>query len=127
VKSAHPDVSRYSRRRSRFSCGRRVRVIRFCGAEFSQGQLAFIRLAVGTIALTAVVAIYRPPCRGDVAWCWSSATASYGSPPIPCAELGEQHLDAGTAALLVNFAPILVAVSRALPRRGVSPAAVVGW
>lgn len=36
-------------------------VIRFCGAEFSPGALAFIRLSVGTIALVAVALISRPP------------------------------------------------------------------
>lgn len=86
-------------------------VIRFCGAEFSPGAMAFTRLAVGTIALTAVVAIYRPPWprgRGLV------LVIGYGllwfAAYTVVLNWAEQHLDAGTAALLVNFAPILVAV-----------------
>ncbi|KQY07585.1 multidrug transporter [Mycobacterium sp. Root135] len=86
-------------------------VIRFSGSEFSPGTMAFIRLSVGTIVLTAVAAIYRPPLprgRGLV------LVVGYGllwfGLYTVVLNWAEQHLDAGTAALLVNFAPILVAV-----------------
>src|ERR1700759_2398733 len=36
-------------------------VIRYSGAEFSPGAMAFIRLSVGTVVLVVVAAIYRPP------------------------------------------------------------------
>lgn len=86
-------------------------VIRFCGAEFSPGPLAFVRLSVGTIALLGVALVARPPLprgRGLV------LVISYGLLWFAAYTIvlnwAEQHLDAGTAALLVNFAPILVAV-----------------
>jgi drug/metabolite transporter (DMT)-like permease len=86
-------------------------VIRYCGAEFSPGAMAFIRLSVGTIALVAVAAIYRPPLpRGR----GLALVIGYGllwfAAYTMVLNWAEQHLDAGTAALLVNFAPILVAV-----------------
>ncbi|MBJ7337073.1 DMT family transporter [Mycolicibacterium sp.] len=86
-------------------------VIRFCGSEFNPGALAFLRLGVGTIALTAVAAIYRPPLpRGR----GLALVVGYGllwfAAYTVVLNWAEQHLDAGTAALLVNFAPILVAV-----------------
>lgn len=86
-------------------------VIRFSGAEFSPGPMAFIRLSVGTIALVAVAAIYRPPLpRGR----GLALVVGYGllwfAAYTVVLNWAEQHLDAGTAALLVNFAPILVAV-----------------
>jgi drug/metabolite transporter (DMT)-like permease len=86
-------------------------VIRFCGAEFSPGAMAFIRLSVGTIVLVAVAVVSRPPLprgRGLV------FVIGYGllwfAAYTVVLNWAEQHLDAGTAALLVNFAPILVAV-----------------
>jgi drug/metabolite transporter (DMT)-like permease len=86
-------------------------VIRFCGAEFSPGALAFIRLAVGTIVLVAVAVVMRPPLpRGR----GLALVVGYGllwfAAYTVVLNWAEQHLDAGTAALLVNFAPILVAV-----------------
>ena len=86
-------------------------VIRFCGAEFSPGALAFVRLTVGTIALVAVALVSRPPLpRGR----GLALVVGYGvlwfAAYTVVLNWAEQHLDAGTAALLVNFAPILVAV-----------------
>ncbi|MCV7420419.1 DMT family transporter [Mycobacterium yunnanensis] len=86
-------------------------VIRFCGAAFSPGALAFVRLSVGTVALVAVALISRPPLpRGR----GLALVIGYGvlwfAAYTVVLNWAEQHLDAGTAALLVNFAPILVAV-----------------
>jgi drug/metabolite transporter (DMT)-like permease len=86
-------------------------VIRFCGAEFSPGAMAFIRLSVGTIALVAVAAIYRPPLpRGRGLLLVVGYGVLWFAAYTVVLNWAEQHLDAGTAALLVNFAPILVAV-----------------
>ena len=94
--------------------------IRSAGESFSPGALAFGRLATALVALVPIVVIMRrrnglgrglPPLprgRGlvlvlvyGVAWfALYTVTLNWA----------EQHLDAGTAALLVNFAPILVAV-----------------
>ena len=112
VKSAHPDrLAVLAAAITVLLWASAFVVIRFCGAEFSPGAMAFIRMGVGTIALTAVVAIYRPPWprgRGLV------LVIGYGllwfAAYTVVLNWAEQHLDAGTAALLVNFAPILVAV-----------------
>ena len=73
--------------------------------------MAFIRLAVGTIALTAVAAIYRPPLpRGRGLLLVVGYGLLWFAGYTVVLNWAEQHLDAGTAALLVNFAPILVAV-----------------
>ncbi|WP_454174712.1 DMT family transporter [Gordonia sputi] len=94
--------------------------IRSAGESFSPGALAFGRLATALVALVPIVVVMRrrnglgrglPPLprgRGlvlvlvyGVAWfALYTVTLNWA----------EQHLDAGTAALLVNFAPILVAV-----------------
>ncbi|MCX6468356.1 MAG: DMT family transporter [Corynebacteriales bacterium] len=86
-------------------------VIRSVGDHFSPGGLAFGRLAVGFIGLAVIALRYRRPLpRGralvlvigyGVAW--------FGGYTV-LLNWAEQHLDAGTAALLVNFAPIIVAV-----------------
>jgi drug/metabolite transporter (DMT)-like permease len=86
-------------------------VIRYCGAEFSPGAMAFIRLCVGTIALVAVAAIYRPPLpRGRGLLLVVGYGVLWFAAYTVVLNWAEKHLDAGTAALLVNFAPILVAV-----------------
>lgn len=86
-------------------------VIRFCGAEFSPGALAFIRLSVGTLVLVTVAAVVRPPLpRGrGLAFLIGYGLLWFAAYTV-ILNWAEQHLDAGTAALLVNFAPILVAV-----------------
>ncbi|MGU3293059.1 DMT family transporter [Williamsia sp. M5A3_1d] len=86
-------------------------VIRSVGDHFSPGALAFGRLAVGFTGLALIALRYRRPLpRGralvlvigyGVAW--------FGGYTV-LLNWAEQHLDAGTAALLVNFAPIIVAV-----------------
>lgn len=86
-------------------------VIRAAGAVFSPGAMAFLRLLVGTAALLAVAAHYRRPLpRGTT----MALVAGYGllwfAAYTVLLNWAEQHLDAGTAALLVNFAPIIVAV-----------------
>lgn len=86
-------------------------VIRAVGTALSPGPLAFVRLSVGTVALAVIALWYRRPLprgRGlglvigyGLLW-----FASYSV----LLNWAEQHLDAGTAALLVYFAPILIAV-----------------
>ncbi|AZG47493.1 DMT family transporter [Gordonia insulae] len=96
-------------------------VIRDLGPVFSPGAMAFLRLLFGVAALTVILVISRrrtataasraprwPRGRGlglviayGVAW--------FGAYSVVL-NWAEQHLDAGTAALLVNLAPIIVAV-----------------
>ncbi|QGP89877.1 MULTISPECIES: DMT family transporter [Gordonia] len=103
--------------------------IRALGESFSPGAMAFLRLLAAVLPLTVIVLAVRLRRRsvgGDdrpvttrfprarplmlviaygVAW-----FAGY----TILLNWAEQHLDAGTAALLVNLAPILVAVAAGL-------------
>ncbi|WP_199255856.1 DMT family transporter [Mycolicibacterium mengxianglii] len=86
-------------------------VIRAAGADLSPGPLAFTRMFVGTAVLLVVAARYRRPLpRGR----GLALVIGYGvlwfAGYTVVLNWAEQHLDAGTAALLVNFAPIIVAV-----------------
>lgn len=86
-------------------------VIRAVGEVFSPGPMAFLRLLVGAVVLTGVAAV----CRKRVPRGRSLALViGYGVMWFALYTVllnwAEQHLDAGTAALLVNFAPVIVAV-----------------
>lgn len=100
--------------------------IRALGDTFSPGAMAFLRLLAAVIPLTILVAVVRLRAR---------ATGAQARPLFPRGRAlamvtaygvawfagytvllnwAERHLDAGTAALLVNLAPILVAVAAGL-------------
>jgi drug/metabolite transporter (DMT)-like permease len=86
-------------------------VIRAVGAELSPGPLAFTRMLVGTCVLLVVAAYYRRPLpRGRGLLLVVGYGLLWFALYTVLLNWAEQHLDAGTAALLVNFAPILVAV-----------------
>jgi drug/metabolite transporter (DMT)-like permease len=104
--------------------------IRSAGADYSPGALTLGRIAVGAVALMAIATVAGRRRR-------VAAAASTGGPGGPSARgrlrgrilalvivwglawfgvynlvlnAAERHLDAGTAALLVNLAPMIVAV-----------------
>lgn len=91
--------------------------IRSAGHDFSPGALALGRLLAGAAVLSAIAAARtvwtrRPlrlpqgrPLAGAIAW----GLAWFGMYNLVLNQ-AEQHLDAGTTALLVNIAPALVAV-----------------
>jgi drug/metabolite transporter (DMT)-like permease len=92
--------------------------IRAVGHDLSPGALALGRMLVGSLTLTAIVLVVRtrtraaalPLPRGRLL----GATALWGAAWFGLYNLAlnaaERHLDAGTAALLVNVAPVVVAV-----------------
>lgn len=86
-------------------------VIRSTGEMFSPGAMAFLRLLVGSAALALVALRYRRPLPSGRALAF---VIGYGvlwfAAYTVVLNWAEQHLDAGTAALLVNVAPILVAI-----------------
>ncbi|GAA1482096.1 DMT family transporter [Gordonia sinesedis] len=104
--------------------------VRSAGEAFSPGALAFGRLAVAVPALAVILVIARGrrarPVSGaapggdalrrtgrlrgrGLALVIVYGVAWFGAYTVAL-NWAEQHLDAGTAALLVNFAPIIVAV-----------------
>ena len=92
--------------------------IRGVGHELSPGALALGRMLVGSLTLTAIVLVVRtrrravavPLPRGRLLGAialWGAAWFGLYNLTLNAAE---RHLDAGTAALLVNVAPVVVAV-----------------
>ncbi|MFC8599534.1 DMT family transporter [Isoptericola sp. NPDC057191] len=91
--------------------------VRAVGHDLDAGALTLGRVAVGTAALTVILGIARLRRRAPVrlprgrmlvlvlAW----GVAWFGAYNLTL-NAAEQHLDAGTTALLVNIAPMLVAV-----------------
>ncbi|WP_243404477.1 DMT family transporter [Williamsia muralis] len=86
-------------------------VIRFVGETLSPGAMAFTRLAAGAVVLVVIALRYRRPIpRGRALGLVIGYGLLWFAAYTVLLNWAEQHLDAGTAALLVNFAPILVAV-----------------
>nr|WP_204331917.1 DMT family transporter [Geodermatophilus sabuli] len=87
--------------------------IRGVGADLSPGALALGRLVVGTAVLAVLLAVSR---RGWVRPTWREwrllAVCGVGWFGVYNVALNaaEQHLDAGTTAMLVNIGPILIAL-----------------
>lgn len=85
--------------------------IRAAGAAFSPGALALARLLVSVVLLGAVAAVRRDPlpARRDLV-----AIAVYGVLWLAlystALNAAERIVDAGTAALLVNVGPIVIAI-----------------
>ena len=98
--------------------------IRAAGHDFGPGSLALGRLLVGSAALTVTVAVVAHRRRRVEPSLHRLPRVSHGRDLVLIALWGaawmggynvtlnaaEQHLDAGTAALLVNTAPLLIAV-----------------
>jgi drug/metabolite transporter (DMT)-like permease len=90
-------------------------VIRAVGAVLSPGAMAFVRLLVGSAVLALVALGYRRPFpRGRALAFVIGYGVLWFAAYTVVLNWAEQHLDAGTAALLVNVAPILVAVVAAI-------------
>ena len=85
--------------------------IRFADRELSAGALALGRLLVGSIALGLLVVARREPLPsrrelGGVVICGLLWFGVYNV----ALNAAEQRVDAGTAAMLVNIGPILIAI-----------------
>ncbi|MFI7382391.1 DMT family transporter [Streptomyces sp. NPDC049813] len=88
--------------------------IRDIGPALSPAPLALLRLGVAAVTLT-VLAVARRTVRVRVSRKALLLIAAYAvlwlAGYTVALNAGEQHVDAGTAALLVNLAPLLVAVA----------------
>lgn len=102
--------------------------IRAVAQDLSPGALAVGRLLVGSVALGVVVALRRPawPSRRDLAWIAACGVVWFGAYNVAL-NAAEQLVDAGTAAMLVNVGPILIALFAGLfLGEGFPPRLVVG-
>ena len=89
--------------------------IRHLGEDFSPGALSLGRLLVGAACL-AVVALSRGfprPSRGDLLIIAVIGVLWFGVYNVALNE-GEQRVDAGTAAMLIQVSPVLIALLAAL-------------
>ena len=85
--------------------------IRSAGAEYSPGALALGRLLSGTVVLGALWLVRREglPPRGAWPGIVTAGLLWFGAYMVAL-NWGEQLVDAGTAALVVNIGPILIAL-----------------
>jgi drug/metabolite transporter (DMT)-like permease len=85
--------------------------IRDAGEEISAGALSLGRLLIGSAALGLIVAIRREPlpARRDLPAIVLCGVLWFGIYNVALNE-AERHVDAGTAAMLVNVGPILIAL-----------------
>lgn len=87
-------------------------VIRWAGESFSPGPLALGRLLVGSLALGALILARRrwvAPSRREWVLLVLCGLAWFGVYNVSL-NAAEQHLDAGTTAMLANIGPILIAL-----------------
>ena len=102
--------------------------IRAAGPAFAPGALALLRLGIGAVILGVVVVIRREPWPSgrDLARIIASGAMLFGLYSI-AVNIGEQGVDAGTAALLINVGPVLIAVGGGwLLREGFPRRLVIG-
>lgn len=85
--------------------------IRTAGRHFSPGPLALGRLLVGSLVIGAVVLARREPLPGrrDLPRIVVCGALWFGLYNVTL-NAAERRIDAGTAAMLVNIGPILIAV-----------------
>jgi drug/metabolite transporter (DMT)-like permease len=87
-------------------------VIRFVGRDYSPGGLSLGRLAIGSVCLSVIMLVGRrwvPMGRRDWGLVVLIGIAWFGVYNVAL-NAGEQRVDAGTAAMLIQLAPILIGV-----------------
>lgn len=92
--------------------------IRAAGDDFAPGTLALGRLLVGSLILGTLVAARREPLprARDLAPIAACGLLWFGLYNVAL-NAGERRVDAGTAAMLVNVAPVLIALLAGLVLR----------
>ncbi|MFC5182192.1 DMT family transporter [Actinomadura harenae] len=85
--------------------------IRSAGADYPPGALALGRLTCGSVALLTILAVRREGLPPRAAWrgILLSGVLWFGFYMVVL-NWGERKVDAGTAAMLVNIGPILIAL-----------------
>src|SRR3954451_8707712 len=85
--------------------------IRSAGEAYSPGALALGRLLAGSLALGALLLVRREGLPSRAAWpgiLWSGLL--WFGMYMVVLNWGEQQVDAGTAAMVVNIGPLLIAL-----------------
>ena len=85
--------------------------IRAAGEQLSPGPLSLARLLIGAVTLALLVAVRRDalPTRADAPGLLVCGLLWFGVYNVALNE-AEQRVDAGTAAMLVNVGPVLIAL-----------------
>lgn len=85
--------------------------IRSCAADFGPGALALGRLVVASVVLSTLLLARRGGFPAREAWpgILASGVLWFGAYMVAL-NWGERHVDAGTASLVVNVGPILMAL-----------------
>src|SRR5437764_7850639 len=85
--------------------------IRYAGRALGPGPLALARLLVGSAALGALMLIRRPPmvARAGLRGVIVCGVLWFGAYNVAL-NAAERRVDAGTASLLVNVAPLFIAI-----------------
>lgn len=102
--------------------------IRSAGAHYSPGALALGRLLAGSVVLVALLTIRREgfPPRGAWPGIVVAGVLWFGAYMV-LLNWGEREVDAGTAAMVVNVGPVLIALlSGWLLREGFKPRVLAG-
>lgn len=102
--------------------------IRSAGEHYSPGALALGRLFAGSVVLVALLLLRREgwPPRGAWPGIVASGVLWFGVYMVAL-NWGEQEVDAGTAAMVVNVGPVLIALlSGWLLREGFKPRVLAG-
>ncbi|NKZ06224.1 DMT family transporter [Actinomadura latina] len=102
--------------------------IRSAGAEYGPGALALGRLLAGTVVLGVLWLVRREGLPPRAAWpgIVTAGVLWFGAYMVAL-NWGEQLVDAGTAALVVNIGPILIALLGGwLLKEGISSRLVTG-
>jgi drug/metabolite transporter (DMT)-like permease len=105
--------------------------IRDAGEHFSPGALAFGRLLAGSVVLVVVLLVRREGLPPRAAWpgIVASGVLWFGVYMVAL-NWGEREVDAGTAAMVVNVGPVLIALlsgwllKEGFPRRVIAGIAV---
>ena len=102
--------------------------IRSAGEHYSPGALALGRLLAGSVVLVALLLVRREGWPARAAWpgILASGVLWFGAYMVAL-NWGEQEVDAGTAAMLVNVGPVLIALLGGwLLREGFKPRVLAG-
>jgi drug/metabolite transporter (DMT)-like permease len=102
--------------------------IRSAGEHYAPGALALGRLLAGSVVLVALLLVRREGWPARAAWpgILASGVLWFGAYMVAL-NWGEQEVDAGTAAMVVNVGPVLIALlSGWLLREGFKPRVLAG-